>query len=275
MDWKYLRSRLLTPGLRKFSNIHRGESCYIFGNGASIKWFDLSAFADRPGICCGMIPFHKDFDRLDIRYVTLVEPWAFVPDLLQPKTPYLVDYRRVLTEFRHFIESRPDKEYFINLSNVASTLRGPNIHYVFRGLPRDENATDRRLRQFDVFGGSFHACVALAYFLGFTTIYLVGFDAWTVFPVRNLRFYEYGHGELTEKQDPAADFLAALREVVDIRTVCYDGTSHNVKTVRYEEFTGRTPHYQENHELIDARRLEILASYPLTQIYPPAGAPSP
>jgi hypothetical protein len=265
MTLKELAGTFLTPGLRRFSNIHKGETCYIFGNGPSIKWFDLSLFSDHPALCCGMIPFHRDFDKLDVRYVTIVEPWAFVPKLVQPKI--LHDFRTVLDELRRFIESRRDKEFFVNLSN-RPWLWGKNIHYVFRGLPWRRNPTDELLGRFDVFGGSFHASLALAYYFGFSKIYLVGFDAWTIQPARNIRFYELGEGTVSPVADLATEFLGVIKRQADIYTISYDGTSENVESVSYESYTGHAPRYQENYELMDERYLRILASYPLHNIYP-------
>ena len=47
--------------LDKFIDIHKGKTCYIFGDGPSIKYFDLSRFDDYIGISCGNQIFHKDF----------------------------------------------------------------------------------------------------------------------------------------------------------------------------------------------------------------------
>ena len=52
----------------KFKDIHRGESCYLFGNGASIKYFDLKKFDDKPSIGCGGLFLHKDFNELKVKY---------------------------------------------------------------------------------------------------------------------------------------------------------------------------------------------------------------
>ena len=31
----------------RFKNKHQGETCYLFGDGVSIKYFDLSLFSDK------------------------------------------------------------------------------------------------------------------------------------------------------------------------------------------------------------------------------------
>ena len=47
----------------KLENIHDGESCYIFGDGHSIKYYDISNFNDKIGIACNHFPFHKDLKK--------------------------------------------------------------------------------------------------------------------------------------------------------------------------------------------------------------------
>ena len=78
-------TKAATSSLEKFSNRHKGETCYIFGDGPSIKWFDLRLFDDHPAICCGMIPFHKDFNKINIKYISATGARKFVPKLFKSK----------------------------------------------------------------------------------------------------------------------------------------------------------------------------------------------
>ena len=41
----YISRGILSKNI-KFKNKHKGEECYIFGNGSSIKYFELSKFSD-------------------------------------------------------------------------------------------------------------------------------------------------------------------------------------------------------------------------------------
>jgi len=265
MSIKHLAAKILTPGLRRFSNLHKGESCYVFGDGPSIKWFDLSLFNDRPSICCGLIPFHNDFHKLNVKYFTMVEPWLFVPKLFQPKI--LHELRPIAEEYKRFVKRSPDKEFFVSLSNIFS-LSGKNINYVFRGLPKNRNRTDELLGQFDLFAGSFHASLTLAYYLGFSKIYLIGFDAWTIQPARTSRWYELGEGRFFEATNFATEFLEILKKEADIYTISFDGQSRNVKNISYQSYTGKSPNFKENHELTDDYHLKLLASYTGYEIYP-------
>jgi hypothetical protein len=258
-------ANIFTNRLEKFNNIHEGETCYIFGDGPSIKWFDLNEFRDHPAICCGMIPFHKDFAKLNAKYYVLIEPWLFVSKILQPKI--LHDLRQIAAEYKKCIDILRDKEIFINLSNIFS-MSGANINYVYQKLPKPRNRTDQLVNQLDCFGGSFHASLTLAYYLGFKKIYLVGFDAWTIQPARALHWYELGDGEFFNTTNFASEFLELLKSTIDIYTISKDGQSCNVKNISYETYTRKTPAYKENHELLSERSLHVLATYPKYKIFP-------
>ncbi|MBU3564449.1 hypothetical protein [Polynucleobacter sp. MWH-HuK1] len=266
MNVKHLAAKIFTPGLKRFSNLHKGKTCYIFGDGPSIKWFNLSEFSNHPAICCGQIPFHKDFHKLDVKYILITEPWLFVPKLFQPNITYLHQLVHIANEYKNLIVSTPEKEFFVSLSNRFA-LTGKNIHYVYRGLPQIRNKTDALLGNFDLFGGSFHAALSLAYYMGFKKAYLIGFDGWTIQPARALRWYELGPGEFFEPTNFALDFLRALRPEIDIYTISKDGESCNVKNISYESFTGKAPKYSENHELLTNRHLNILATFPEYKIF--------
>jgi len=248
----------------KFSNIHKGEVCYIFGDGPSIKWFELSEFNDYPSICCGLIPFHKDFEKLNVKYISSVGAWKFVPKILQPKTQ--LKLRSITNEYRKIIEKNKDIEFFVHISNYFS-LMGSNINYVYKTFPVVRNKTDELLINTNLFGGAFHSSLAIAYLLGFTKIYLVGFDAWTIQPARSLRWYELGEGEFFEATNFATDFLEILGKNIDIYTISSDGTSKNVKNISYQDYTGKKPEFRENFELIERHLLDVIDTALELKIY--------
>jgi len=271
MDIGRMAEQLFTGGLKKFSNRHRGETCYIFGDGPSIKWFDLQSFTDHPAICCGMIPFHRDFAHLNVKYVSFVAPWIFLPRWLQPQLYH--QFRTIAAEYRRLMRARRDIEFFINATN-SPVLTGPNINYVLRGFPQTRNETDAQLRRMRLFDGSFHATLALAYYMGFAKVYLLGFDAWTIQPARTLHWYELGAGELFEPTNFATDFLGLVGRDMAIHTISADGYSTNVAHVSYRSYTGKEPRFRENYELIDPPNLQLLATCPGFRIFEKAAVQS-
>lgn len=266
----HLIAKLLTPGLGKFRDRHKGETCYLFGDGPSIKWFDLGRFGDHLAFCCGMLPFHRDFHKLDVRYVSMVEPWFFTPKRFQPDLLWAL--AGVIAEYAKLIRRTSDKRFFMNVSN-APFFRASNVTHVFRGYPTNRNQADRDLGRFDLFGGSFHASLALAHYMGFARIYLVGFDAFTLDPIRNIRWYEHGNGaEFPGILDIEKDFLAIISRQAELFTIGHRARSGNVDYVDYTTHTGAKPVFHENHELTDDRFLRLLAACPDYQVFP-QGAP--
>lgn len=250
--------------LERFKGRHEGESCYIFGDGPSLKWLDLACFGDFPAICCGMLPFHRQFKQIDVRYCLLVEPRLFLPKFMQPKS--LSECSAVVDAYRTVIETNPDRRFFLHVSNYLS-FSAPNVSYLFRGLPAERDGADHVLNRHRPFSGSFHASLALASHFGFSKIYLVGFDAWTLQPARDLHWYELGEGILFEPTNLATDFLNDVSARADIFTISPFGQSQNVTHIDYRNYTGKLPEFRENFELIERHHLEALATYPAYNIF--------
>jgi len=274
MNINRLVARASSSSWKRFSNRHKGESCYIFGNGPSIKWFDLNQFMEKPVISTGQLHYHNNFHKLNVKYLALVEPWFFVSTMgrrlcgvSKEHSNRLKDQRYIAEDYKNHIRQSPDKNYFLSLSNYLS-LSGKNINYVYRGFPEIRNRTDQLLSQFDLFSGSFYASLSLAYYLGFTEIYLVGFDAWTIQPPRNIRYYEFGEGEFSDNVPGSDELLEIFKQVIDIYTISADGQSSNVENINYEKYTGTPAVYKENSEIIDDHYLKMLSLCPGYKIYP-------
>jgi|SaaInlStandDraft_7_1057024.scaffolds.fasta_scaffold08910_4 hypothetical protein len=249
----------------KYKDIHKGETCYIFGDGPSIKWFDMSKFNDHIGISCGVIPFHNDFSKLNIKYSMIVEPWYFCPTRLQ-SSQHNKEHKKVSEAHRVFMNSNKNIEFFINLSNFPWEI-GKNINYVHRALVDKKSKLHKVKEINDPFGGSFHATLSLAYLMGFSKVYLVGFDAWTIQPSRTLRWYELGEGEFFEATNFADKLLNVIKENIDVYTISKDGNSCNVKNISYKKFTNQEPEFKENYQLLSSQYLDILNTCPDYKIY--------
>ena len=50
--------------LNLFEDRHKGETCYIVGDGPSLKEFDYNALRGYPSICCGCKHFIKILIKL-------------------------------------------------------------------------------------------------------------------------------------------------------------------------------------------------------------------
>jgi hypothetical protein len=235
------------------------------GDGVSIKWFDLSAFGDKTAIPCAFIPFHKEFGKLDVRYLSVQEPWWFYPWERTTGEPRKLISNPRQHAYRELINKYPDKEFFVNLSNYP-VLWNKNITYTFKSFNDERLPTNFITNRINAFHGSLKFSISLAIYLGFDHVYLVGYD-YTHVPSRNLHWYEKGLGVFHEHASYNKDFFEIASEFIDITTITLDGTSEFINSVTYKDYTGKNPIYRENTELMDERCLKVLATWPGYSIY--------
>lgn len=260
----YQASKPVLGKIGRFKGIHQGESCYIFGDGVSIKSMDLKSFADKTSIAVNYFPFHKEFDTVNCLYCIVNAPYFFSPFFgYEPlKKKHLLGMSKL---YRGLISKNSQINYFVDLSNYFS-IGGDNVYYTFRDIPDRRLGPDFISRRIFCFGGVGRAAILLAIYLGFNHIYLVGFD-YTHVPPRCHHYYEKGMGAFFSSLDYQKDFLEIAKEFIEITTITLDGTSDFIDAVAYREFTGREPLFRENTELVDERYLKALATWPGYVIY--------
>lgn len=252
------RSLARTSKLRdKFA----GDECYIFGDGVSIKWMDLKKFSDKPAIILGLLPFHKDFRILNTVLAILVEPFWFYPgwftDIMSPTSsmPKISKFYR-----EQFILKRPDVQMVSHLSNMP-LLRQKNISFVFRDLDFPELSDALSSRGIGFFGGSLRAGIALAIFMGFKKLTLIGCD-YTHGITRVRHWYEKGEGVISSHKGYEKSFLEIAQQFCEIETVSLDNASDVIKSRVYGTRRGEVAKYSENSELLDTETMDVLRSWP-------------
>jgi len=240
-----------------FKDRHKGESCYIFGNGISLKEMDLTQFSDKVSLGCTYLWFHKDFDALDVRYYATIAPFWFYPFWRHTITKKIERNHHSPMQKR-LQKQHPDINFFTSLSNRFG-LYGSNIYYVHHfNVPNPGKET------FDMTGAFYYrgvldALIGMAIYMGFTSAHLVGFD-YTHSPQRILHFYEKGHGKIQSHDDYNADFFKLAQQYIDLTTITTNGsTSKTLKYIEYKDFTGLEPFFRENTELVSKEYLDTMA----------------
>lgn len=250
----------MIPNLESYVNIHSGETCYILGDGPSIKSFDYLKLKKYPVICCGMQAFHKDFNHINVKYYSLIEPYLFYPDwmIISKKLHYLKEHRIITNEFRKIIQNRKDITFFLNLSNFFA-IRKKNVEYVHRFLLKKNKKFSKLFNKgIDPFSGSFNATLSLALLLGFKKVYLLGFDAFTL-KQSPYRWYEKNLGEGIKTYNKTEHkFLEPYKEDIEILNISNKGTMCNLKNEDYFLHTGVDPKFRENHDLISEENLKLI-----------------
>ena len=249
-------------------NYHKGESCYIFGDGISIKWFDLSEFSNKTAFSLNKIGFHKHSNYLNLKYSLFIEPFYFYPyfwdrdEATTKITGKKFFKNNIQKKFREIIKTRKDTTFFINLSNYP-VLWNSNIFYLFQMI----NDFDLKffeechLSQENIFAGSFRSAISLAIYMGFKEIFLVGCD-YTHETTRSHHWFEKGVGIIKKQPRYQENFLNIAKKYAKLTTITLDGNGTFLPSKTYKEFTGKEPSIKENYDLMDNSMLIALSKDP-------------
>ncbi len=261
-------SKPILNSVLSLKNIHAGESCYIFGDGISIKWFDLSAFSNKPSISLNKIAFHKQFNYLNLKYSLFIEPYYFYPyfwdrdEATVKNTGKKFFKNNVQKKFREVMKNQKKTTFFINLSNYP-VLWNSNIYYLFQLIddPNSEFLQECYHKNENIFKGSFRSAISLAIFMGFKEIFLVGCD-YTHEITRSQHWYKKGQGKIFKNPDYQKNFLSIAEKYAKITTITLEGKGSYLPSKTYFEFTGKKPKFRENFDLMNNSMLKTLSEDP-------------
>ena len=179
---KYLRE------FENFKNIHLGESCYIFGDGPSIKSYDLKNFSKKKSIIVGYLFAHKEFKSLNCRYSILLEPayFNFILIILKKFFIFLrfeknifktIFFRiSIIKFFKKQISTNKNIIFFINIINFFMK-KNKRICFISNKLNLTLNEHFKlKKNEINFLKSSLRFSISLASYMGFKKVYLVGFD---------------------------------------------------------------------------------------------------
>jgi len=249
---------------KRFKGIHNGESCYLFGNAKSLKYYDLSLFNDRVSIGCNNLYLHKDFSKIGVKYYYRGAPFTHYPfhsnpysnNKLEKNTNGSYSYKK------SFFHENKDTNFFIDVSDYFS-LRGKNIFYTHHfGQQFSDFSNCSVDGVFNANQNALAGMIGLAIYLGFKDLTLIGCDH-LLNPKASEHFFEYGR--IDQKHTPSVineQVLNSAQKFLKLRVVSPNDSykGHIIPHVYYSELTGKEPEYKENYEIISDDNLNILRS---------------
>lgn len=256
----FLLTKKVLERNKKFEGLHKGESCYIFGNGASIKYYDLKNFEDKIVIGCNSFFVHRDFKNLNIKYYNTGHSFFYYPYWLNPYSKK-IEKNIHGAFFKEKIFLNNGISFFTSVSNYFA-IRGRNIYYMHHFDKPFDNFADCRLdRNFTSLASGLAGMIGLAIFMGFKNITFVGCD-YLLFPQSQGHFYCFGKYPDTFWEEPHNEkFLLAAAQHANLRIVTpnenYRG--HILPHISYKELTGDEPVYKENYEIVSKSDLLALS----------------
>ena len=255
--------------LSKLRNIHRGQECYIFGDGSSLKYFDLSKFNDRPSIATNNLIFHKDFTKLNVLYYCIYEPYWFLPYFVSGFNDKK-DYKRfrfisnkIQKHQKNQAKLNPSIYFFTDISN-SLTFKGNNIFYLSNKIISiiSDDFSNKKINYLE---GSLRVQILLAVFLGFKKAYLVGHD-YTHDEASSNHFYDKGKGIRHLNKTWNKDFFNFIQKQIKLTTITIKKGSKTIEAINYLDFTKGKLKYKENTQIVSKKNREILKSWPYYQI---------
>ena len=275
MKLKYQMLRLFTKRVlernTQFKNRHAGETCYIVGNGPSLKNMELSVFSDHISIGLNLLCLHNDYRLLNIPYHVLAEPFFFYPYV---KNPFIDRYQpNVLGRlFLQAMSRHPDIALFTSLSNIFGP-RSNNTYYLYHfGHRQPDKSFFQMNTQFSCMAGSFYAGVGLAINMGFKKAILVGCD-YLLSPSSIGHFYGVSSIISPGQDNIYADLLRECMGLIELQVITDGGISLLLPYQDYESFTGEKMRRRSNVDIVAPEYLKLLnravelKQYPMA-IYP-------
>ena len=255
MDWKQRVIQLLAPSVisrnERFKGRHEGETCYIIGNGASLKHMDLSAFDDRIAIGLNFLCIHRDFHKLNALYYVMPASRFLYPFY---ENPYSKKYQVNHTgkALKRAIARCPETTVFTSISNILALAMVRNVFYIHHfGNPEADRQVCDISGKFSFMAGGLHAGIGVAINLGFKKAILIGCD-YVFTPTQDGHFYGAGPPVRSNRRENVYEKLfEEVAEDIDLSLVTDTCGSKWLPYEDYESYTGRQIRYRENYEIVD------------------------
>jgi len=240
----------------RFRDVHKGETCYIFGNGASLKSMDISVFSNQLSIGLNFIGLHNDLDLLQMPYYVIPAPKFLYPFYRNPYT-HKIQLNPTSRAFARSIKRFPDINLFTSISNIFGYRSSGHNFYM-----HDFGCKSPDIKHYDLAGrfsfmkGGFYAGLGLALYMGFSKAVLVGCDYFFT-PIQNRHFYAKGKPARSEETENIyGGLVEQIKDSIDLKLITDDSRSDHLPYETYEEFSGRKLCYRENTELVSREYLD-------------------
>lgn len=240
----------------QFADKHKGEECYLFGNGASIKYFDLSKFSDKISFGCNALNVHKQLSELNLKYYVSTHPFLYSKYWRGVQSGFHVEKNPFYNHVHK--HSNNNCEMFVHASNYPFTKKYDKFHYVHNFKKHKVSLDTLNFSSSSSFAqGGLVTMIGLAMYMGFKKIYLVGCDYWFT-PRGQGHFYS-----LMNHQDGGNDFIyedlmKIISDEVEIVVVTRNGSKSVVNYIEYSELTGVDEKKQSVVDIVSEEDLAFL-----------------
>ena len=267
--WKLHKNKLKKNIILK--NLYKGKSCVIFGNGASIKYFDIKRHEGFFYMGTTYAMLHRDIENLKPDFYVIPQKYDFYPfnyKALEGKIGKLRFNHRYRI-YERIMKKGKETRFFINLSNYYGFFNRPkliNFFYSFDDYKLTNNNFAYDLtNNFNCTAGSLEIMIGISKYLGFKKIILIGCDYLGTPKITN-HFYSDSNpftGALV-----ADTYLKRIKKItknMEVITIFPKGIrSNEFESFTYDEFFEKKNYknkdirIKKNYEIINKSNLNLL-----------------
>jgi hypothetical protein len=262
--------KLHKPFVKKnkiFKNKHLGETCFIFGNGGSLKYYDIDKLPDNPSIVCAHSLIDNRLKKMNIKYLAITDSYILYPFLFNT-SPQI---RKIQTNKIKKIFWDSVRGYnkgitiFTSLTNIyASFFKRLNINFFHHFEMKESNSCDLS-GDFSTCHGALDVMLGMAQYMGFSKAIVMGCD-YLGTPIMQGHFYADGrhkpHYSSKHHEEGYSNYRQRVKAVgKDIETLVIlpEGvTSPDFNYDSYENYFGLEKNYRDNFDFIDQKYIELL-----------------
>jgi len=251
----YISSNIVSRNVR-FLNKHKGEECYLIGNGASLKHFDLSQFSDKISFGCNELRIHNDLHHLNLKYYIGLHPLSYCKYWRGVKTGFHIEQNPFYKHTHSF--NNNNYEMFVHASNYPFTRDYDKFNYIHNYMKNSLSIDTIDFSSSSSFStGGLEAMIGLAIYMGFKKIYLVGCDYW---------FSPKGEGHFYTEDEPPGEkniflydkLLKVISEKVELVVVTRNGFKSSANYIEYSELTGMEENKKAPCEIVSEKYLSTM-----------------
>tara|TARA_B100000242_G_scaffold288249_2_gene256185 strand:- start:403 stop:1245 length:843 start_codon:yes stop_codon:yes gene_type:complete len=252
----------------RFKDKYKNQSCYIIGNGQSIKFFDLKKFSKKKTLTCSWMYLHNDYKHLDV-----VADLHFHPGIFAPiwKNPYSKKFE-LNHKCRNFLRKtgrlNGNIELFTSAYHFPFIFRKKKINYLHHfGIKEFLPTKIDPSKEFSLLYGSLFSLIGLANYMGFSKFYLIGMDYLYINP-KNGHFYEFGINN--QNANIKNLYLRRVKKLFKFvsknlnKKIIIIGTQKSksklAENISYEKKFKSKLDYKENFQIINKKKLDGLSN---------------
>ena len=258
--WK--KSQYLLKSNKNLQNIHKGETCFILGNGGSLKNFDLSVLSNSVTIGCTYSPIDKRLKSSGLTYCIFPSAYLMYPiwKKRNPKTGKKIQLNSLAPIFKKIIKENNKTQFFISLTDKYSFLKRPkNINFIYHCGNKKSESFDMS-GSFSTLTGALDSMLGVAKYLGFTKVVLLGCD-YLGNPCMEGHFYSNHKPFVGEYKVNYAKRIRQLADnlTLDVLTIFPKGISSPAfESKTFSEYFGVDEQYYKQSQILDDDYLELL-----------------